>query len=257
VVAVLQGDDLAQMELPPAPETNQDQKADASIKYPRARALANRLYPNFLAWMDERETSGSGLADQWKREAQIFLSVFTAEEKARLEKIDARARSAFLNGQLNPALVYLAIHQPEYLLQTMDANSPKVRTLVSKMAEQFSRIKNIAQRNNADVLVVSMPYGIFTSSGSLKTRERLGFKSAPEMLITSSPDEEIRIACQLAGVRFYDYTRDFRQASTQRDLFFEWDGHLNVQGHNYFAEVIAPMIKEAISSRRRGQNRER
>lgn len=249
VVAVLQGDDLAQMELPPQPETNQDQRSDPSIRYPRARAVAKRAYPNFLAWMDERENSGTLLADQWKREAQIFLTVFTAEEKARLEKIDAPARAAFLNGELNPALVYLGIHQPEYFRQTMDPNSARVRTLMSKMAEQFARIKNIAQRNNADVLVVSMPYGIFVSSASLKSRERLGFTSVPEMLTTSAQDEEIRIACQLAGVRFYDYTQDFRQASTQKDLFFELDGHINAQGHNYFAEVIAPMIKETISSR--------
>lgn len=248
VVAVLQGDDLAQMELPPQPETNQDQRAD-SIKYPRARAVAKRLYPTFLAWMDERENSETVLADQWKRDAQIFLTVFTAEEKARLEKIDPRARAAFLNGELNPALIYLSIHQPEYFLQTMDPNSPKVRALVSKMGEQFARIKNIAQRNNADVLIVSMPYGIFVSSANLKSRERLGFTAAPEMLTTSAPDEEISLACQMAGVRFYDYTRDFRQASVQTNLFFELDGHINAPGHNYFAEVIAPMIKEAISSR--------
>ena len=247
IVAVLQGDDLAQMELPPQPETNQEQIADASIKYPRARALAKRLYPNFLALLDERENSEAVLANQWKREAQIFLSVFTPEEKARLENIDARARKAFLNGELNPALVYLSIHQPEYFLQTLDANSAKVRTLVSKTAEQFARIKNVAQRNNADVLIVSMPYGMYVNSASLKSRERLGFTSAPEMLTTNAEDEAIRTACQMAGVRFYDYTREFRQESIQRDLFFELDGHINAQGHNYFAEVIAPMIKQSIT----------
>jgi len=249
IVAVLQGDDLAQMELAPQPETDQAKAADASTKHPQARALAKRLYPNFLAWIDERENSEAVLTKQWRREAQIFLTVFTPKEKARLEKIDVRAREAFLNGELNPALVYLGIHQPEYFLQTMDANSAKVQELVSKMAEQFARIKNVARQNNADVLVVSMPYGIFVSSASLKSRERLGFTSAQEMLTTSAPDDEISIACQMAGVRFYDYTHDFRQASAQNNLFFELDGHINAQGHSYFAEVIAPMIKEAISSR--------
>jgi hypothetical protein len=249
VVAVLQGDDLAQMELPPTPETNQDQKSDASIRYPRTRAAAHRLYPNFLAWMDERENSEAVLADQWKRDARIFLTVFTAEEKARLERIDARARTAFLNGELNPALIYLAINQPDYFLQTMDANSAKVQALVSKMAEQFARIKNIGQQNNADVLIVSMPYGIYSSSASLKSRERLGFAAAPEMLTTNSQDEAIRAASQMAGVKFYDYTREFRQASTQSNFFFELDGHLNVAGHDYFAQVIEPMFKEAIRAR--------
>lgn len=249
IVAVLQGDDLAQMELPPELPTNQDQKADASVKYPRVRSLAKRLYPNFLSMIDERENSETVLADQWKREAKIFLSVLTPEEKARLDKIDAFARQAFLSGELNPALMYLSIHQPEYFRQTLDRNSAKVRIWVSKMAEQFARIKSIAQRNNAEVIIVSMPYGIYVSSASLKSRERLGFESAPEMLTTSAEDEEIRTACQMAGVKFYDYTREFRQASSQREFFFEWDGHINVAGHNYFAEALAPTIQEAISAR--------
>jgi GDSL-like Lipase/Acylhydrolase family len=249
IVAVLQGDDLAQMDLPPQPENNQNKSADASTKYPRARAIAKRLYPNFLALIDERENSEAVLANQWKHDAQIFMTVFTPEEKARLERIDDRARQAFLNGELNPALVYLSIHQPEYFLQTLDANSAKVRVWVSKMAEQFARIKNIAQRYNADVLIVSMPHGMYVSSAILTSRRRLGFKSAPEMLTTGAEDEAIRSACQMAGVRFYDYTREFRQASIQKDLFFELDGHLNVQGHNYFAELVAPITKEAITAR--------
>lgn len=249
IVAVLQGDDLAQMELPPQPETNQDQTSDVSVKFPRARSVARRLYPNFLAWIDERENSETVLADQWKREAQIFLTIFTPEERTRLEKIDPQARAAFLNGELNPALIYLSAHQPAYFLQTMDPSSAKVQALVSKMAEQFARIKNVAQGNNADVLIVSMPYGVYVSSASFMSRERLGFTSAPDMLTSSAPDDVIRTACELAGVRFYDYTREFRQASAQKDLFFEWDGHLNAQGHNYFAEVLSPVTKAAISSR--------
>jgi hypothetical protein len=249
IVAVLQGDDLAQMDLSPEPQISQLTPIDPSIKYSQARALANHLYPNFLAMIDERENSGSVLANEWRREAQIFLTVLTAEEKARLGKIDADVRKAFLTGELNPALVYLGIHQPDYFRQTLDPNSAKVKAWVATMSEQLARIKNVAERNNADVLVVSMPYGIYVSSASLKSRERLGFDTAAEMLTTSAEDEEIRNACQMAGVRFYEYTRDFRQASIQRDLFFELDGHINVAGHNYFAEVIAPATREAIAAR--------
>lgn len=249
IVAVLQGDDLAQMDLPPEPQISQDKTADASIRYPRTRALANRLYPTFLALIDERQNSASVLARQWQREAQIFLTVFTPDEKVHLEQIDAQAREAFVNGELNPALVYLGIHQPEYFRQTLDPNSVKVKAWVSKMAEQFARIKSLAKRNNADVLFVSMPYGMYVSSASLKSRERLGFRSAPEMLNTSAEDEEIRSACQMAEVAFSEYTREFRQASIQENLFFELDGHINVAGHNYFAKVIEPNMREVIAAR--------
>lgn len=255
IVAVLQGDDVAQMDLPPQPEINQDKTAEASIKYPRARALAKRLYPNFLAMLDERENSAASLASQWEHDAQIFLTVLTPAEKARLEKIDAHGREAFLNGELNPALVYLSLHQPAYFSQSVDVRSARVRDWVAKMAEQFARIRSIAQQHHADVLIVSMPHGMYVSAAILKNRERLGFASAPDMLTTSAEDEEIRTASQMAGVRFYDYTREFRQAAVQRDLFFEWDGHLNARGHDYFAELIAPLLKEAIAASRSTSDR--
>lgn len=249
IVAVLQGDDLAQMELPPPPESKLGQNEDREARFPRLRAVAKHLYPNFLSMIDEGANSGPTLTEQWKKEAQIFLTVFTPEEKARLEKIDSRARQAFLNGELNPALVYLSIHLPDYFSQTMDLNSDKVSTLVPKMGEQLARIQNVARQNNADVLIISMPYGIYVSSSNFKSRERLGFTTVPEMLTTNSEDEAIRSASQMAGVKFYEYTRDFRQASIQRDLFFELDGHLNAAGHNYFAEVITPLIRKEVSTR--------
>jgi len=196
--------------------------------------------------MDQRVNSDPALAEQWKQEAQIFLNVFTTPERKRFESIDAVVKQSFLNGELNPALIYLSVHDPNYFSKTMDLGSPTVQNWISKMAEQFTRIQNIARQHNVEVVVVSIPYGIYVSPNSFKSRQRLGFTAAPEMLTSSAEDEAVRSASRMAGVKFYEYTREFRHVSTQRDLFFELDGHLNVQGHNYFAEVIAPLIKETI-----------
>lgn len=251
IVAVLQGDDLAQMDLPPAPDSNRNQndERDASVKHTRLRAVAKWAYPNLLAMIDARGNADPVLAEQWKKEARIFLTVFTPEENARFERIDATAKQAFLNGELNPALVYLSIHSPEYFSQATELNSPKVASLISKMAEQFLRLKSVARQHGAEVLIVSMPYGAYVSEASAKSRQLIGFKVDPQMLISEAADEATRNASQTAGVKFYERTREFRQASTHRNFFFEWDGHLNVAGHDFFAQALAAPIKEEINAR--------
>ncbi len=247
IVGILQGDDLAQMDAAPVATSAVTQRAD---KPGVPRRLAGWLYPNFLRAADNQASaSPNALTAEWQRAAQTLMSIFTAEEKARFDQLDAHVKNAFFAGELNPSLIYLSIHSPEYFSQTMDLKSDRVRALVPKMGEQLARIQNVARQNNADVLIISVPYGIYASSSNFKSRQRLGFNTLPEMLTTNLQDEAIRSASQIAGVKFYEYTREFRQASLQKDLFFELDGHLNAAGHNYFAEVITPLIKEAITAR--------
>lgn len=247
IVAVLQGDDLAQMDLPGTVNVVSGQEAG---QQPRLRSLARRLYPNFVRLMDQRSNSAPALSEQWKQEAQALLGIFTPPERARLEGIDSRVRQSFLNGELNPGLIYLSIHDPEYFSQTLDQNSPRVKAWVAKMAEQFRRIKNVADHNDADVLIVSMPYGIYVSSSSLLSRAGLGFKTVPEMLTTTAEDEEIRDASQLAGIRFVEFTREFRQLSLRQNFFFEFDGHLNAAGHDFFAHAVMPDVQTELLKRK-------
>lgn len=250
VVAVLQGDDLAQMKLPPTPPSLSHVRGpDATVNHPRIRAMMKRLYPNLVTALDGRANSDSSLALEWQENARIFMTMFTPEEKARLERIDAQARTSFFNGELNPSLVYLAIHDPKYFSQMLDADSGEIKNLQDKMAEQFARIQNVARLNNARVLIISMPYGTYVSAASLKSRARLGFVAVQEMLTANGPDESIRRASQTAGLAFHDFTQEFRQASSQRNFFFELDGHLNAAGHRYFAELLTPVVRSQITAR--------
>jgi lysophospholipase L1-like esterase len=94
--------------------------------------------------------------------------------------------------------------------------------------------------------VVLVPYGIYVSPSSFKSRQRLGFYVTPEMLATSAEDEAIASACQIADLPFYSLTQDFRQASSDLDLFFDLDGHFNTAGHKHFGEALAPLIEKKI-----------
>ena len=245
IIVVLQGDDLAQMEQSiQAGDQNQTPANSGAVRR-SLRRVTDWLYPNFLALLNE-SAEPPALSFQWKEDAKSLLAAMTPESKLRFEHLDKEIKQVFMNGDLNPALVYLGVAKPDYFLQTLDGNSPKVKLLISEMAKQFARIKAVASHNKADVIVISVPYGIYVSPSSFKTRQRLGFSTAPEMLTNDAEDEAIRTASQMAGIPFYDLTRQFRKLSATTDLFFTLDGHFNSAGHKYFADNLTLILQDKI-----------
>ena len=249
IVAVLQGDDLAQMADPPQMDSVVEfpRPEDTVTAYPRLRRVTASLYPHLLAMVDK--ILEPQLFYRWKKDAQRLLTSMTPTVKARFEKLDHGVQEALINGQLNPALIYLSTSRPDYFLSNMDVNSPNTQRLILEMADQLARIDKAARQNQAKAIVVSVPYGVYVSQNSFKTRQRLGFEVVPDMLTTSAGDEPIRRASEIAGLSFYEVTNEFRQASLQRDLFFELDGHFNAAGHERFAALLMPTIQKTMLER--------
>ena len=246
IVAVLQGDDLAQMAPPPPASITKPE--GTTTTYPQFRRVATSLYPHLLAMADKFQEPQ--LSDLWKKDAQRLLASMLPPARERYERLDHGIQEAFISGQLNPAMIQIATSRPDYLLSTFDVNSPYTQHLLLEMANQLTRIENAARQSQAEAIVVSVPYGVYVSRTSFNTRQRLGFDVVPEMLTTSAADEPIRRASEIAGISFFDVTDGFRQASLQRDLFFELDGHFNPAGHERFATLLTPTIKEIISRQR-------
>lgn len=247
IVAVLQGDDLAQMaDPPPADNAAQFPRLDDAITdYPRSRRLTAWLYPHLLAVADK--FSRTTLFDQWERHARRMLKNMSPAVKARFEKLDPEVQEALVAGQLNPGLIYLSTSRPDYFLSNLDVNAADTQRLIREKATQLVRIDKTARQHHAKAIIVSVPYGVYVSQNSFKTRQKLGFEVVPDMLTTSAGDEPIRRASEIAGLPFYDVTDEFRQASLQRNLFFELDGHFNAAGHELFAARLMPMIQRIMT----------
>ena len=250
IIAVLQGDDLAQMDQTIdslASSKMKTRSAPSTIRQSMA-AVASALYPHFVALVTERVKAQPTIISQWQVDARTVLAALNPDEKSRYEKLDPQVKNEFINGHLNPSLISLSLTRPDFFLQTLDLNSAKTKLLISEMAKQLARIKSTAIQNNAEVMVVSVPYGFYVSSKSLSSLQRLGFSGTPEALKTNAADEAIKSASQLAGIPFYDSTVGFRQTSAQTDLFFELDNHFNPAGHKYFAEALLPIAEKKMSS---------
>jgi hypothetical protein len=212
------------------------------------RRFTKRLYPNLLTIIDQSDGHSAQLVDEWRSLSQTSLAALTPGEKSRFDQLDGNVRKAFFAGEVNPTLVYLGVHSPDYFMETMNLNSTIARTHISQMAEQLKRIKSAAVANNARAIVVAVPYGIYVSNASFETRRRIGFNTVPEMLTSTDPDEAIRQASRLAGLDFYEVTNQFRSAAIDRKLFFELDGHFNRAGHAMFAEALTPIIRNRLDT---------
>lgn len=260
IVAVTQGDDLAQLKgedgsSTPHPDAGRQEAAGG----PRqggasglARAVAGRLYPNFLFLLRRRAVGGQTVNVEWESQAGRVLQTLTPEERARFDRLDSEVRERFRRGELNPDLLQGSLKRPDYFLETLDTSRPAVRAMISAMGRALTTIKEVAARNRAEVIAVSIPYKVYASRRDLESSRRLGLSLVPEMVTSNAAGEAVAAACASTGVRVFDLTGAFRAEADGTPLFFELDGHLNPKGHEVFARLLTPPLESYLSETGRG-----
>jgi len=189
------------------------------------------------------------LTDVWRSQAQGLLAVYDCCELGRLRAIDATVRSMFIGGGLNPALVNLAITNPRYFVDTLEAERRDVRRAIGQITEYYSTIGQIAEQHNAIAIAVSIPYALFASVHGMEQSRRFGFVVRSEMPTTLVPDKMLGAICDDAGLSCIAVTQDFRERATGTNLFYEYDGHFNEAGHQTFAELLTPLLDTEIRAR--------
>lgn len=247
LVAVLQGDDLAQGG---EGKRRPDDPGHSRLNAGGIRATVARnvraLYPNLTALVRPIQRSAEGTAIQaatWRKETKEVLERAGETGEAKFNSFDATVKGLFLEGKLNPGLLDDSIRYPDRFLATMELNNPFTRSLIVEMGNQLSRIKRVASRQNARVLVVPVPNRCYVSRFDWDQFQRLGFVVREDMLTSTAPDDAIRLACEKAGVTFHSVTDAFRRRVETRRLYFELDGHLNRDGNSVFSELLVPVIE--------------
>lgn len=253
IVCILQGDDLVPAErwvksAESLTASSRERPASPPLS-PTLRSrisdVGRRMYPNFLRLMNSRIPQPP-LNAVWKNQADSIVEGLTPGEREQFDKVDAPIRRAFVNGELNPALIQGAVKQPNFFLQTIDINNPEVKSLISTMARHLTLIKETADKYHCKVIVISIPYKVFASRRDVESSKRLGLNLLPEMAESDAADRAIEAACQKAGVKFHAVTNEFRQVANTTHLFYEMDGHLNPAGHQVFANLLAPLLGQAL-----------
>jgi hypothetical protein len=236
LVSVLQGDDLSQGRA----EAMGLNKESGGVRLVISR-IVRVLYPNLMALVRPLLTTPESSVE-WKRQTTEMLRKTDDAGRAKVDSLDATVRSLYLEGNLNPGLLDLAIRVPDYWSATMDLGSPYTGSLISVMGKHLSRIKQAAEPYGTRVMVVAVPYRSYVNRSDLDQVKRLGFIVREDMLTGTAPDDAIRLACGKAGLPFYSVTDGFRREVKGRHLFFDFDGHFNREGNVLFFELLLPLI---------------
>ncbi len=251
IVCILQGDDLmpdrnwGRSPESSAPSSSERPISALSLTSLRSRisAAGRGMYPNFFRLISSRLPTPP-LRALWKNQADSIVETLTPEERKQFDKVDARVRQSFMDGELNPALIQSVVKEPNYFLDTLDINKPEVKSLISVMSRHLARIKETADQYHCRVVVISAPYKVYASRRDVESSQRLGLNLLPEMAESDSADKAIEMACQSAGVNFIEVTNEFRQAANATPLYYEMDGHLNSTGHRVFAHLLTPQLAQ-------------
>lgn len=243
IVAVVEGDDLHQC-------AERAPNVRMSFGQRLRRAVSDR-YPNLMQLISRSDVkkidvSAEELAGIWKKQVQDFIPQMAPAERKKFDGLDAAIRAEYLEGQLNPGLLYYSIRYPAFLLDTCDLDAPATRAEIDEMSAQLARIRQLAGKWGVGAIVVSVPYPPYASEQHLEAMRELGFEVRSDMLDSTKPDEAIERASRRAGLPFFSVTRDFRQQARQASLFFRLDGHLNPLGHRVYAGLLAPLVAARI-----------
>ena len=234
LVAVLQGDDLGQLHLG---KTTQRLHGTCGSSL---RTVIGRL-------LRPPPVTADQVRDQWQHGARWIQDHLTAEEKRRFNNMDAEVKAMFLRGDLNPNLVQEALKYPDYLAFTMNPDQAEVQEVIGAMARCLELIKEAADKENAKVIVLSVPW-CYVSASLAASMRGIGFRLDDRALRTDAPDEVIRSACRMAGVEFHAFTGRFREVAAGQRLFFERDSHFNSEGHSLFGEEVSKVLLEQIDA---------
>jgi lysophospholipase L1-like esterase len=225
-----------------------------------------RLYPNLTRIVEMRGRAADGqpaahqpgkpsksTAEDNRRysakTAKDFLDKMSPEERGRFDGFEDKVKKAYLDGLLNPYMVDLAMKNKNFYANQVNLDDPWNKGCIERTGAHMLRIKKVAERCGAKVAVVSIPPGMYVNDAALKNIARVGYETKPEMVDSDAVDAAIKMACDSAGLPFYSVTKAFKDRRADPSLYFELDYHLNVNGHKFYAEQIAPIIEKVVGDK--------
>lgn len=254
IIGMLQGNDL--------------RDAGPEVGLPTSKDFwdtVRRIYPNIAGLVRDmrRERAAKGQTNEtmppqvtsaednrrWTANtAEKFVEGMNDEQRARFDAFEDKVKTAFLEGKLNPYMIDLAIQDPDAYTKAVDPDDPWTQVCIERATARFAHIKMIAHQYDAKVIVVSIPEGPYVNKAALHNMSRVGYVMPEWLLETTGVDESISIACERAGISFYDVTELFREHQDDPELYFELDGHPTPKGNRLFVEAFFPKLQTVIGS---------
>ena len=228
---------------------------------PERTPWAGRLYPNLarllgirLAGSERpvavaREPMNLTVEDNTRmaiEAARFNLEQFTPEQRARFERLDETVKNAYLTGNLNPFMLVAGITSSAFYTSVLDLQGPGLEHAIASLAACLRRIGEVAKTHGARTLVAIVPAGPYVNAHQYANARRLGFDVAAPMLTAEAPDRITLRAAERAGLPCVRVTAGFRDHRDDPGLYFPLDNHFSPAGHRLYADLLTPLVAEAI-----------
>ncbi len=251
VLALLQGDDLHNL------------GSGMGLRRSRIYKMVNFLFPNITRRMtqyflmrklvsDTRTTSPlRNSAEKNKISAQNsareILKEFTEEEKKRFDYLDGEIKQAFMEGLLNPFLIYVAVRYPGTLMSPLSEQKFSEQPNFNYALRIIIRIKEISESAGARLVIFSVPQSFYVNEYAFNTAKRLGFEVQPDMLTSSRVDEPAVEVAKRGDLPILVITEEVRKQRDRANLFYPLDMHPTPEGHKLIAESLAPKLQSLLN----------
>jgi|GEM_PF-2749151 len=246
VVCILQANDLNQLmrmvayEEEGRPELPMPNYTGETLREKTQRYLYN-LYPNLLT----RFRATIDLHDRWQYEADNFGIFLTdSVKRARYDALPSYVRKVFLEGRLNPSLVFDAVHYPNLYLDATDTASALCQKGTQRLQDHLAEMRELCNRTGAGLVVLSLPNRPFICAGAGQFMQRVGQGYGSGVLPLPLGDHACLSACDGIGIRCVTFTERMRQHCPDNELFFPLDGHWNEAGNRTFGRLVIDTLPQ-------------
>ncbi len=236
IVGILQGNDLHQLmriiahergergaQLPPIHQEN-----TTGFDW---KNYVQRLFPNFTkSWPPVVE-----IGERWLAESDAIRKAMLPPETKRYAALDASIRAAFEAGQLNPSLLFDALHYPDEYCAAVDTSIPLLQVATVRLGDYFIELRQLCETNQCGLIAVSLPNRPYGCASCVQQLTALGY--AADGCDKRNADIPFLSATSRANVHGITLPTAF---SSQE--YYALDGHWNASGNRIFAKTLSDKL---------------
>lgn len=192
------------------------------------------------------ESGSSGLS--FSQETRNMSSEWKADVAAALKRhpemlltIGPQIRDDFINGRINPYMVYRAFTDPMFLMYWLNQDF-RAQTAAA-LIDELARIKRDCVKEKP-ALLVFFPPGTWVNKKYHRFQQELGYQLNQEILSVQVDNELNQIQNRL-GWEIVNLLSEFRKDGCG-DCYFPYDGHLTAEGNRRVADLLVSPSNEIL-----------
>ena len=243
IIGLLQGNDLRQM----IRYNKQNESMNAIKLFIKKVLIANfGNIKSFYTLQTNLDVSDNDIIKNvWKKEANDLYRKLTPNQLSVFNNFEPELRELILEGKVSSYLMSLVFEsQKEYL----DNNNPALETTQAAIEDivfDLTRIKKLCSDFDSKLLLINIPYPDFFSKEAVVYKD-MNYLKTYDLITKNKVDSIYQSIADRVNVPIFHFTNLFKNQPDNHKLFYPYDGHYNVLGHELLSDSLSQIIKQHL-----------